>query len=536
MKYILSILILFFAGLSLKSQTNNEPIEGTISYKTSQNVYVKFKTTENIAVGDTLFSKQGDVLIPVLKVDNLSSISCVCSRISTIELAVNGALFAKPKEPVEKMQKSVALPEETSTIILTETNDSLSDKIIGTKKPQQQINGRLAVSSYTNFSNSIASNSQRMRYTFSLNANNLGGSKLSAETYISFVHRMNEWSEVQSNIYNGLKIYSLAFNYDFNEKYRITLGRKINPKISNIGAIDGLQFEMRLKAFTIGIVGGTRPDYQDYSFNAKLFQYGAYLAHDYAAKNGTMQTSMAFIEQTNSGNTDRRFVYLQHYNSLIKNLYFFGSIEVNLYKKINEVQDNSPTVNNLYFLLRYKVMRQLSFSVSYSNRKNVIYYETYKDIVERLLETESLQGFIFQVNSSPVKKLSVGFRAGYRFRTQDPKPTTNFNLYATYSQIPGIKVALNASATYLETSYISGFIYTVGVTRDLIPGKMSGGLNYRYVDYNFSNFESSQAQNIAEINLTWRILKKLSCSVFYEGTFEKPTTFNRIYINITQRF
>jgi len=536
MKYFLSILILFFAGFSLKSQTNNEPIEGTISYKTSQNVYVKFKTTENIAVGDTLFIKQGNALIPVLKVNNLSSISCVCSPISTIELAVNDALFAKAKKLVDEKQESVTIPEETSTIMVSETNDSISEKLNETKKPQQQINGRLAISSYTNFSNSIASNSQRMRYTFSLNANNLGDSKLSAETYISFVHRKNEWSEVQSNIFNGLKIYSLAFNYDFNDNYRITLGRKINPKISNIGAIDGLQFEMKLKAFTMGVVGGTRPDYQDYSFNAKLFQYGAYVAHDYAAKNGTMQTSMAFIEQTNSGNTDRRFVYLQHYNSLIKNLYFFGSIEVNLYKKINEVQDNSPTVNNLYFLLRYKVMRQLSFSVSYSNRKNVIYYETYKDIVERLLETESLQGFIFQVHSSPVKKLSLGFRAGYRYRKQDPKPTTNFNLYATYSRIPGINMAINASATYLQTSYISGFIYTVGVTRDLIPGKVSAGINYRNVDYNFTNYESSQAQNIGEININWRILKKLSCSVFYEGTFEKSTTFNRIYINITQRF
>lgn len=534
MKYFLSILILFIAGLSLKSQTNNDLVEGTVSYKTSQNIYVKFKSTENIDIGDTLFIKQGDVLLPSLIVTNKSSLSCVCSPVSTAELSVNDVLIAKFKMPVQELPKEIV--DESTIIPLSEQADSISEIKPENKKPQQQISGRLAVSSYTNFSNTVASNSQRMRYTFSLNANNLADTKLSAETYISFVHRMNEWEEVQSNIFNGLKIYSLALNYNFNEHYRVILGRKINQKISNIGAIDGLQFEMNFKAFTIGLVGGTRPDYEDYSFNAKLFQYGAYVAHDFTSKVGNMQTSMAFIEQTNSGNTDRRFVYLQHYNSLVKNLYFFGSVEVNLYKKINEIQDNSPTVNNLYFLLRYRVIRQLSFSVSYSSRQNVIYYETYKNYVDRLLEDESLQGFTFQINSSPAKYLSVGARAGYRFRTQDPKPSTNLYVYATYSRIPILNVAATVSATFLKTSYISGSIYTIGFTRDLIQGKLSCGLNYRYVDYNFYNFESSQLQNIGEINLTWRILKKLSCSVFYEGTFEKSITFNRIYVNLTQRF
>lgn len=525
-----------FVGLSLKSQTNQESIDGIISYKTSQNVYVKFASTKNIAVGDTLFLRKGDDLVPVLIVNNKSTISCVGSPISTIDLSVNDVLYVNPKSPKPELNDIPEIPKESAIVLVNETNDSLSENITETNKPQQQINGRFAISSYTNFSNSIASNSQRMRYTFSMNANNLANSKLSAETYISFVHRKNEWEEVQSNIFNGLKIYSLAFNYDFNEHFRVTLGRKINPKISNIGAIDGLQFETKLKAFTIGLVGGTRPDYEDYSFNPKLFQYGAYVAHDYALKVGSMQTSMAFIEQTNSGNIDRRFVYLQHYNSLVKNLYFFGSIEVNLYKKINEIQDNSPTVNNLYFLLRYRVIRQLSFSVSYSSRQNVIYYETYKDYVDRLLETASLQGFTFQVNGSPLKYFSIGARVGYRYRTTDPKPSTNLYFYASYSRIPILNMAVNASATFLKTSYISGSIYTIGISRDLIPGKLSSGLNYRYVDYNFYNFESSQAQNIGEINLTWRILKKLSCSVFYEGTFEKSNTFNRIYINLTQRF
>ena len=176
-----------------------------------------------------------------------------------------------------------------------------------------------------------------------------------------------------------------------------------------MGAIDGLQYELRLKSFTIGLVGGFRPDYLNYSFNADLVQFGGYLGHDYSNKNGSMQTTLAFIDQLNNGNTDRRFAYLQHTNALVKNLFFFGSVEVDLYKQImtppsdtiqtdtTYTQDNSPSLTNLYLSLRYRPIRQLSLSVSYSSRQNVIYYETYKDIVERLLEETALQGFTFQV-------------------------------------------------------------------------------------------------------------------------------------------
>jgi hypothetical protein len=386
-----------------------------------------------------------------------------------------------------------------------------------------------------------------MKYTFAMVIKNIGDSKLSAETYISFAHKLGEWTTVQDDIFNGLKIYSLALNYEFNKHNTLWLGRKINPRISNVGAIDGLQYELKAGSFTIGAIAGTRPDYINYSINTSLFQFGGYLGHDFAGKNGSMQTTLAFIQQMNTGMTDRRFAYLQHTNSLVRNLYFFGSVEVDLYKQtMNPVdsvakdttytKDNSPVLSNLYLSLRYKPVRQLSLTVSYSNRQNVIYYETYKDIVDRLLEAATVQGFIFQINYQPVKLLSIGVNAGYRNSKQDPRASKNLYGYVTYSRIPGINVAATLSATILETSYMSGKIFSLGISRDLVPGKLSGGLNYRYVNYKFFSGESTLNQNMGEVNLSWRIMKKLSCGLYYEGTFDKNSIFNRLYLNITQRF
>jgi hypothetical protein len=260
-----------------------------------------------------------------------------------------------------------------------------------------------------------------MKYTFSLNALNIGNSKLSAETYISFTNKLNQWSEIKNNIYNGLKIYSLSLSYAFNKNNLIAVGRKINPMLSSVGAIDGIQYDAKLKSFRVGVYVGTRPDNMDYSFDTKLLQYGGYFGHDYSNKNGNMQSSVAYIDQRNNGNIDRRFMYLQHSNALIRNLYFFGSVEFDLYNMTMNSQDSTltqdkkPKLSNVYASLRYKVIKQLSFSLSYSSRQNVIYYETYKNIIEQFLESATLQGYMFQVTVRPGKNFSIGANVGYRF-------------------------------------------------------------------------------------------------------------------------
>jgi len=549
-------MLFVFLGLNLKSQTTVEPEDGAVSYITSQNVYVKFKSTDHLTIGDTLFIQKGETLVPALVVSNKSSISAVCTPITSEPFTVTDKIVARQKpKPVPVTQEPVKTePEKTDPANKIQTDKPAKVATIGSGKdqggvatgsgmtedmqPKQDINGRLSISSYSNFSNTPGGNSQRMRYTFSINAKNIADTKLSGESYISFVHKDGEWNEIQDNIFNGLKIYSLAFNYEISKNFRVWAGRKINPRLSNMGAIDGAQLEVKFKSLTAGFLAGSRPDYDDYSVNFDLFQYGAYLSHDLVTRKGNMQSSLAFAEQKNNGNTDRRFVYFQHSNSLVKGLNFFGTIEFDLYKydTVAEQLQNTFNMSNIYLSLRYRVIKQLSFSVSYSNRQNIIYYETYKNILDQILDYEKLQGYMFRVNYNPIRYLSIGVNAGYRFRKSDPSPSKNLYGYATYSRIPFVNMSATASVTLLETSYISGKIYSIMLSRDILKGKLYAALGYRYVDYSYFNAETSIPQNMAEVNLNWVIYKKLALSVNYEGTFEKVNQFNRLYINLTQRF
>ena len=70
------LLIVYFSAIALSAHGQDDPMSGSgkVSYITSQNVYVKFESTESIHIGDTLFSNKKNQIIPVFVVNNKSSL------------------------------------------------------------------------------------------------------------------------------------------------------------------------------------------------------------------------------------------------------------------------------------------------------------------------------------------------------------------------------------------------------------------------------------------------------------------------------
>lgn len=511
-------------------------IEGVVTYVTTQNVYVKFISAKKIKPGDQIFKTENGTLKPVLTVEQRSSVSVVGKPIGDVQLKVGDALVAKveKEEPViEVVVPESEKPVSDQQIHQTEKQTTKSDQY------KQKIDGRILVSSYSNLSNLDSTNSasnNRLRYTFSLNANHLANLPVSFDTYISFAHKIGDWAAIQDNIYNGLKIYSLNLKYDVGKTTSFWLGRKINPKISSLGAIDGLQFETSVKQFSFGAVTGFRPDYTDYSFNKNLLEYGGFVGHKFQTKKGSAQTSMALFQQNNAGNIDRRFLYFQHDNTLLPNLGVFYSTEMDLYQLQNGQSVSGFFLTSMYFSLRYRPIRQLSIMASYDNRKNVIYYETFKNYVDKLLEDASRQGVQLRLNYRPFNFLNGGLSASYRMRNNDLHPTENANGFITVSKVPWIDASATLSANVLQNSYIKGQIYGLRLNRDFIDGKINSGLNYRYVDYNYVNVDGKLQQHIAEADFTYRMNRNFSVSLNYELTLEDQLKYHRLYFSLVHRF
>ena len=533
MKIVLLVLLTISLSLRIFGQTSEKIIKGSVSYLSAQSVYVKFENTSGLQVGDTLFIARNNVLIPVLTINNLSSVSCVATPIGKDSFTVSTPIFAKSRtenKPVEAITSESKEPVSVNDQAIISAGEIKKDKEFNSR-----FDGRLAISSYSTFSSTISD--MRYRYNLSLNAQHIGDSKFSAESYLSFTHKSDELSIIGQDINKYLKIYTLAVKYDFNKSTNLSFGRKINLNMANIGAVDGLQFETSQRNFTFGAVAGSRPDYYNYSFNPNLMQFGVFAGHNIQTETGNMQTSLAIFDQMNRFKTDRRFAYLQHSNSLLKNLDLFCSFEFDFYTLDSLKQPkNTFDLTSIYASLRYKPLKNLSLSVSYDARKNVYYYETFKNQIDSIIDRETRQGLRFNFNYRPVKYLSWGGWAGYRFQKSDPVPSINANSYLNYSQLPLILTSVTLNATLLKTNYIDGMVYGLMLSRDLFSGKVYTSVEYRLVNYTYKNSQIKLRQDIAELSLSWRIARKLTLSADYEATYEKDNNSGRFYINLTARF
>lgn len=531
--YALQILI-FLPLLQLYGQGTKPLVEGKVSYITPQNIYVKFEEAGKVQPGDTIFFRKDQVLVPLFVAESVSSYSCAGKLIKNVDLKISDAVFVKSK----KSDKSDNVPISgvaPSAIIAAQADTTQLAKPADETGRIPKIRGRLSASSYSSFSNSSDFN-QRMRYTFSMTADNISGSRISTDTYIMFTHKADQWPEIQENIFTALKIYSLSVKYDVTDQTRFWLGRKINSRISGIGAIDGLQGETTVKNFTFGAVAGFSPDYADYSLNTKLFEYGGYISHDYNTGTGHLLNSIGYFQQTNNGNIDRRFTYFQHENSLVKNLNLFLSGEIDLYALQNGIPTDTISLTSLYLSLQYRFSKQFSVFGSYDTRKNVIYYETFKNYLDQMLEDATRKGYQLRINYRPTNNISSGISGGYRFRKNDLEPMYNVNGFLSFNEVPWIKASVSLSTNWLQTSYVDGMIYGIRVSRDIVPSKLNCGVFYRLVDNNYLNSNSSSLQHMAQLEFSWQISRKLSLSCSYDGTFEDSNKYNSIYINLIKRF
>jgi hypothetical protein len=495
-------------------------------------VYSKFENTQGIHIGDTLYTTLADQLKAAIVVKNISSISCVGTPINGYIPMLNAVVIAKkvilkPSIDVISQKTKTAIAVNDLEIEKSAKKDVKDDKSI-----KQRIDGKIAISSYSNAS-SEGQGYQRFRYNLSLNAEHIANSNFSADSYISFTHKLGEWNGIN----DALRIYSLSTKYDISKTANVSIGRKINLNMANIGAVDGLQFENNGKNFSYGALIGYRPDTYTYGFNSKLLQYGAFIAHKSQSEKGSTQTSLGLFNQLNNLNTDRRFAYLQHSNSLLKNVDLFCSFEIDLYSIVNNKPTTSFDLTSTYISLRYKPFKKLSLSLNYDARKNVYYYETFKNVADSIFDKETRQGFRFQTTYRPFNKVIIGANAGYRLPTTTNNYSINGYGYLTHTNIPWINASATINFTALRTSYVNGTIYGGNLSRDLYKGKVYADLSYRYVNYQFTNSAEPLKQNIGELSFSWRIKKKLMLSADIEGTFDSNSNLSgRLFLNLTKRF
>jgi len=527
--------ILFFIILSSYSygQDNNQSLTGKVSFVTSKSVYVKFASTENIKLGDTL--QISTTKTPCLLVTNKSSNSVVCSIISNCNIQ-------KGTEVLHNVDRKIKIiPDKENKEPAVERIDK--KEYVDEKKSMysENIKGKLSVAGYSTLS-SIRDNRHRLVSRFSLNAEHINNSKFSFESYLNY--RKNFITEDpdfprKTEFFN---IYNLSIRYDIDPTLSVIAGRKINPKASSLGAIDGLQVEKYFGNNYVGLIGGFRPDFFDYGFNSDLLEYGAYFGRVTDFKNFYSETTLGLLEQQNNGKIDRRYTYFQHSSTLFKKLHLFSSLELDIYNKVNDTVNNDIRLTNLYASARYRFNRNINATLSYDSRKRIIYYETFQTDIERLLDDDiARQGVRMRINLRPSDYVNAGFSYSKRFQNNQDNKSDNIYVYLGLSKIPGIGGRASLNYNINTSNYLESNILSLRYSRPFFNDKLYADFYYRFVNYTYlsSNVGLSNptlVQHYYGTNLSYHISRSLTLSVSGELSTTKLENNYRIYTKLAKRF
>ena len=534
MKFKLSLSFIFtLLIVNLNAQQGGSVMQGEVTFVTSRNVYVKFDNTTDIQIGDTLMlAKNGSAC---LQVASKSSSSVVSRLINACEVQKGDGISFRLKQKApskEEEQREVEIPDLIQAPAAPEPEEVEEEEPLY----KERIRGRISLSSFSNIA-SNRDNRNRFMGRLSLDAKHINNSKLSLEGYLNFrqINAVNPENFAPPTSF--FRVFNLAATYEVRPDLRLTVGRKINPKIASLGAIDGLQAEKHFGKAYVGAIVGSRPDIVNFSFNPNLLEYGGYAGIQTQEKNFYSQTTLGLIEQRNKGMTDRRYAYFQHSSTIARNLSLFSSLELDLYSAVNGVQTNNTRLTNLFLSGTYRFGRKVSLTLSYDSRRRVLFFETFQTDIERLLNDDiARQGIRARINIRPIKYLSFGASYAQRFQSDQQNQSDNIHAYASWSRIPVISGRIYFAYNNNQSNYLKSDILSLRHSRSLIRNKLDADIYYRRVNYVFVNSTRRRPQDYIGANLSLNINKKLAFRIAGEVTNFNQETNYRVYARIIRRF
>ncbi len=530
MKPIITIVLVLLSIWHAMGQGRSAPLQGEITYATSKNIYVKFNTTSKINTGDTLYINTKPCLIVI----NKSSRSCICIKTGDCDLARGTQVVHRPskKQASGTKQKS---PK-------THTKSAFDEPVITMKQVMEEhkekISGFVSVSGYGLF-NDKRNSRNRFTSRLSFNVRNIAGSKFSFSSYLSYKQNFIPGAEAVNRQTMFFNVYDLAIKFEASPGLKLLIGRKINPKMSSVGAIDGLQSEFTFGNSSIGLVAGTRPGIYDYNFDPILLQYGGYYSFATTARSFFSTTTLGYMEQKNNDAIDRRYLYFQHSSSIMRNLYLFTSFEADLYKTVNGIPESDFRMTNIYASLRYRFLRRVNVSLSYNNRRRTIYYETYHTEIEKLLNDDiARQGIRAGIRVKMLKNLTIGGSYSKRFQTDEQNKSDNIHadIYL-YNFMEGrLKLSYNQNTSNYLKSQAASVFYS-----RMLNNWLSLDIYYRALEYFYFTREASlngskSFQHFTGADFSVFLPADITISLMAEYSHLIDENNYRFYLKLIKRF
>lgn len=161
--------------------------------------------------------------------------------------------------------------------------------------------------------------------------------------------------------------------------FRLGFGRQVSPTLAVVSLFDGLVAEYRHSGWTAGLMAGTQPDPESYSFSSDVRQYGAYGGYSSDPARATRwATGFGYISSTENGEINRDFAFVEaRVTQKIVGVYLQQQVDVNRgWRK--DAEGNGYTPSGTFVMIHVRPAASWTIDTGYDSRRNV---RLYRDLI-----------------------------------------------------------------------------------------------------------------------------------------------------------
>lgn len=529
--------MLIFAGALAHGQNF---VEGNITYKSQELIYIDLGTSDGLAIQDTLEIWRDQELLGIAVVRQASSNTASCFGINQAELETwqikdQVRFYPEITPPVPAVPDSHEIVSDSTaffrpdTLSRYKTGTSENRSVVAVRQRETRWFGKISTRYLgVRVSDNTDANFNQPSVYLNLNVNNMAGSNFHSNLLVRGRSRSSgDITRRQTRLYSA----GVTYQQDISPVWG-SIGRIYHPMLGGVGTVDGIGASYRWNMVQVGGIAGFVPVYDSLKIDTESFKWGISGSLTPASRN--YRATAAVITETKNGGTDRQYLYFSSDFSKWRWLRLNGSAELDLDLAGGTTTRQAADLTAFYLSGRITPVQGIHIVARYTQRQNIKLLITQQDTPDSLFEKAFRQGFYGTVMFRPPGPVSLGITGNV---TSDGDGNRMYiaGVNFRYSALPGLKGPLNLNLQYFDNLFVRAL--RAQPRADWYLNKdLTLTLGYNLYGYMYKSQVEAHLRQTPQIDLYWRFRENFYLSGSYSAEVEAGSTIGQFMIDGAYRF
>lgn len=515
-------------------------VEGTITYKSQELIYIDLGTDDGLAINDTVEIWVDREPQGMAVVRQAASKTASCFGINRAEFEnwqIKDKVRFTPEQSTVEIAAvdSVEAPVDSTTILRADTlgrytSGSPENRNVVEVRPREtRWFGKISTRYLgVNVSQNQSANFSQPSLYLNLNVNNMAGSNFHSNLLVRGRSRSsNDATQRQTRLYSA----GVTWQEDSSPVWA-SVGRIYHPMLGGVGTVDGIGASYRWKTTQVGAIVGFVPVYDSLKIDTESFKWGISGSLTPASRN--YRATTALITETKNGGTDRQYIYLSSDFSKWRWLRLNGSAELDLDLDGGTSTRGTANLTAFYLSGRFTPVPGINIVTRYTQRQNIKLLITQADTPDSLFEKAFRQGFYGTVMFRLPGSVSLGVNGNI---TSDGDGNRMYitGLTFRYSALPGLNGPLNLNLQYFDNLFVRALRMQPRTDWYINPD-LTLSMGYNLYGYMYKSQLDAHLRQTPQVDIYWRFMENFYLSGSYSAEIEAGETISQFMIDGAWRF